>query len=178
MVRRSTCVVRLFAFAQLSWNGQVGRLPSYVQCIDSRKDWLSLVSRIPQTSKSLYAVHALKGSSFFYFTKRGDLDCCGTGCLQVVQLLSCFCRRGCWLPLAVSGRETCSKLEGRLPSVDPGQGTFADTGAGCPAVVSGSRSFCRHGGWLLCSGLGHQELLWTRGLVASGLGLRRRACVD
>ena len=116
---------------------------------DSRKDWLSLLSRIPQTSNSLYAVHALKGSSVFYFTKRGDLDCCGTGCPQVVQLLSCFCRRGGWLPLAVSGRETCSKLEGRLPSVDPGQGTFADTGAGCPAVVSGSRSFRRHGSWLL-----------------------------
>ena len=52
---------------------------------DSFKDWLSLVSRIPQTSKLLYAVHALKGSSFFYFTKRGVLDRCGTGCPQVVQ---------------------------------------------------------------------------------------------
>ena len=27
-----------------------------------------------------YAVHALKGSSVFYFSKRGYLDCCGTGC--------------------------------------------------------------------------------------------------
>ena len=39
---------------------------------------------------------------------------------------------------------------------------FVDTGAGCPAVVSGSRGFCRHGSWLPCS----------------SLGLRRRACVD
>ena len=30
--------------------------------------------------KVAYAVHALKGSSVFYFNKRGDLDCCGTGC--------------------------------------------------------------------------------------------------
>ena len=33
VVRRSTCIVRLVSFAQLSWKGQVGRLPSYVQCI-------------------------------------------------------------------------------------------------------------------------------------------------
>ena len=32
------------------------------------------LSRIPQTSKLLYAAHALKGSSVFYFTKRGVLD--------------------------------------------------------------------------------------------------------
>ena len=31
VVRRSTCVVRLISLAQLSWTGQVGRLPSYVQ---------------------------------------------------------------------------------------------------------------------------------------------------
>ena len=36
---------------------------------------------------------------------------------------------------------------------------FVDAGAGCPAVVSGSRGFCRHGGRLPCSGLGFQELL-------------------
>ena len=52
-----------------------------------------------------------------------------------------------------------------MPSMDPGQGTFVDTGpvalqwswvpgafvdtgAGCPAVVSGSRGFCRREDWL------------------------------
>ena len=85
---------------------------------------------------------------FFFFTKRGDLDSCGTGCPLVVQFWNCFCRRGGRLPFAVSGRKTCSKLEGRLPSMDPGQGTFVDTGAGCPAVVSGSRGFCRREDWL------------------------------
>ena len=69
---------------------------------------------------------------FFFLTKRGDLDSCGTGCPLVVQLWNCFCRRGGQLPFAVSGRMTCSKLVGRLPLMDPGQGTFADTGAGCP----------------------------------------------
>ena len=126
---------------------------------DSFKDWLSFVFRIPQTSKLLYAVHALKGSSVFYFTKRGGLVHCGTGCPQVFQFLSCFCRRGGRLPFVVSGRKTCCSQEGRLPSMAPGRGTFVDTGAGCPAVVSGSRSFCRHGSWLLCSGLGLEGLL-------------------
>ena len=29
VVGRSNCIVRLFGFAQLSWNGQVGWLPSF-----------------------------------------------------------------------------------------------------------------------------------------------------
>ena len=33
VVRRSTCVVRLVSVSQLSWSGQVGRLPSCVQVI-------------------------------------------------------------------------------------------------------------------------------------------------
>ena len=33
VVRRSTCVVRLVSVEQLTWTGQVGRLPSYVQDI-------------------------------------------------------------------------------------------------------------------------------------------------
>ena len=59
---------------------------------DSFKDWLSFVFWIPQTSKFLYAVHALEGSSIFYITKRGGLVHCGTGCPQVFQFLirNCF----------------------------------------------------------------------------------------
>ena len=56
-----------------------GCLPS-----DSLKDWLSFVVWIPQTSKFLYAVHALR-VDLFYVTKRGGLVHCGTGCPQVFQ---------------------------------------------------------------------------------------------
>ena len=130
---------------------------------DSFKDWLSFVFWIPQTSKFLYAVHALKGSSIFlhYQTGRaGSLwDWLSPG-VPVFELQLLLKTRG-WLPAAVSGRESCSKLEGRLPSVDRTRnfcrhgagclqwsrvpGAFVDTGAGCSAVVSGSRGFCRHG---------------------------------
>ena len=79
---------------------------------DSFKDWLSFVFRIPQTSKLLYAVHALKGSSVFYFTKRGGLVRCGTGCPQVFQFLSCFCRRGGWLPCSGLGQRNLFQTRG------------------------------------------------------------------
>ena len=39
---------------------------------DSFKDWLSFVFWIPQTSKLLYAVHALKGSSSFLRVLNGE----------------------------------------------------------------------------------------------------------
>ena len=86
---------------------------------DTRTGCLLDVRRVPITG---YAVHALKGSSVFFTLLNGEgLVHCGDWLSPGVpvfdsQLL--FERRGGRLPAAVSGRRSCSKLEGRLPSED------------------------------------------------------------
>ena len=59
-----------------------------------------------------YAVHALKDNSVFFFTKRGDLDSCGTGCPLEVQFWNCFCRRGGWLPCSSLGQRVLFQTRG------------------------------------------------------------------
>ena len=181
MVGRSTGVERLVCFR---WFHSLVEVEGPV--VDTRAGcsrWLQ-VKELLQTrglvvlevtsSGTGYAVHALKDNSVFYFTKRGVLDSCGTGCPQMVQFWNCFCRRGGWLPCSGLGQRNLFQTRG--PVALSGQdeellqtrglvalqwsrvpGAFVDTGAGCSAVVSGSRGFCRHGGRLPCSGLGLQE---------------------
>ena len=120
---------------------------SWSSCADSMAGCL----RKSRESYLGYAVHALKGSSFF-LERNGEI----------------------WIAVGLvvpsgSAFELVALQQSRAESPVPnsragcpqwtGQGTFADTVAGCPAVVSGSRSFCRHGGWLPCSSLGLQGLL-------------------
>ena len=69
VVRRSTCVVRLVSVSQLSWSGQVGRLPSCVQVIGLSQT-RGLVVLDVASSATGYAVHALKDNLVFTLLNR------------------------------------------------------------------------------------------------------------
>ena len=148
MVGRSTGVERLVCFR---WFHSLVEVEGPV--VDTRAGcsrWLQ-VKELLQTrglvvldvasSGTGYAVHALKDNLVFSLLNGEIWIPVGLVVPWWSSFGTAFVDAGAGCPAAVSGRETCSKLEGRLPSVDR------------------SRNFCRHGGRLPCSGLGFQGLL-------------------